>query len=193
MSRWQQVLDEIRAHQTEIMRERPYKDIGLVPNPGASIGAIAAVEQRLGSPLPDSYREFLVWYDGWPRFYEGASLLGTASLGVRQYDEWVQQVFNAAETPVLDQGPPTSRTRRRPLIPFGVDMQGTTIFAFDASTRLPDGELAVVAWVNEIGLRFDGFEDFLDSVQAWLRAEVEATSSSSRAPEAAAGPVQRSA
>jgi hypothetical protein len=72
-------------------------------------------------------------------------------------------------------------------------MQGTTIFAFDASTRLPDGELAVVAWVNEIGLRFDGFEDFLDSVQAWLRAEVEATSSSSRAPEAADGPVQRSA
>jgi hypothetical protein len=77
MSRWQELLEEIRAHQMEIMRERPFKDIGLVPNPSASLVAVQAVEERLGMPLPDSYLAFLCTHDGWPRFYEGASLRGS--------------------------------------------------------------------------------------------------------------------
>jgi hypothetical protein len=122
--------------------------------------------------LPDSYLAFLCTHDGWPRFYEGASLLGTANLGVRRYDDLVQAVFQAAETPVPDQGPPSSYRRPlRQLIPFGVDLQGTTMFAFDSRTRSESGEMRVVAWVNEIGLTFDGFEDFLEGVLDWVRAE----------------------
>ena len=65
---------------------------------------------------------------------------------------------------------------RRPLIPFGVDLQGTTMFAFDQSQVGPNGELAVIAWVSEIGLTFQGFDDFLVTVLEWLtldRAEVQ--------------------
>lgn len=172
MSRWQELLDEIRAHHADIMRERPFKDIGLVPNPGASLAAIQAVERRLGAPLPDSYLAFLCTHDGWPRFFEGASLLGTANLGVRRYDDLIQAVCQAAETPVPDQGPPSSfRRPLRRLIPFGVDLMGTTLFAFDASTKNADGEMRVVAWVNEIGFTFDSFEDFLVGVCEWVRAE----------------------
>src|SRR6186713_915757 len=169
MTEWRDRLEQIRRAQTEIMRTRPYKDFGLVPNPGASESAIATAEARIGVRLPKSYREFLAVHDGWPRFYDGATLLGTANLGRREYEEVVQAVFRSAETPVPDIGPPSSRRMlRRPLIPFGVDLQGTTMFAFDQSQVGPDGEMAVIAWVSEIGLTFQGFGDFLTSVHEWL-------------------------
>lgn len=169
MTEWLETLDQIRSAQTEIMRTRPYKDFGLVPNPGASGSAIAAAEARIGVTLPTSYREFLSLYDGWPRFYEGATLLGTANLGRREYEEVVQSVFRSAETPVPDIGPPSSRrVLRRPLIPFGVDLQGTTMFAFDRNQVGPNGELAVIAWVSELGLTFQGFDEFLSNVLEWL-------------------------
>ena len=70
--RWRALLSEIRAVQTEIMRTAPYRDAGLVPNPGASETKIEQAERRIGRPLPPSYREFLLENNGWPRFFEGA-------------------------------------------------------------------------------------------------------------------------
>lgn len=173
MTAWRDNLIRIKAAQTEIMRTRPYKDFGLVPNPGASDGAIAAVEARLGGRLPPSYHEFLTTHDGWPRFYDGATLLGTANLGRREYEDVVESVFRSAETPVPVVGPPSSRRPvRRPLIPFGVDLQGTTMFAFDRAQPSRRGELAVIAWVSEIGLTFRDFEEFLDNVVEWLELDV---------------------
>src|SRR5690606_28976352 len=122
-----------------------------------------------GRRLPRTYCEFLAQHDGWPRFYEGASLLGTANLGRRDYEAMVQAVFQAAETPVPVVGPPiSSRMRKRAMIPFGADLQGTTVFAFDASRPKNGAELPVIAWVGELGLSFSGFEEFLDSVLEWL-------------------------
>jgi hypothetical protein len=169
MTEWRDRLEQIRRAQTEIMRTRPYKDFGLVPNPGAAESAIATAEARIGVRLPKSYREFLAVHDGWPRFYEGATLLGTANLGRREYEDVVQAVFRSAETPVPDVGPPSSRrVVRRPLIPFGVDLQGTTMFAFDRNQASANGELAVTAWVSELGLTFPTFDDFLTNVLDWL-------------------------
>ena len=169
MTEWRDRLEQIRRAQTEIMRTRPYKDFGLVPNPGAAEAAIATAEARIGVRLPRSYREFLAVHDGWPRFYEGATLLGTANLGRREYEDVVQAVFRSAETPVPDIGPPSSRrVVRRPLIPFGVDLQGTTMFAFDRNQPGSNGELAVIAWVSELGLTFPSFDDFLTNVLDWL-------------------------
>ena len=48
MTEWRDRLEQIRRAQTEIMRTRPYKDFGLVPNPGASESAIATAEARIG-------------------------------------------------------------------------------------------------------------------------------------------------
>jgi hypothetical protein len=56
------------------------------------------------------------------------------------------------------------------LIPFGVDLEGTTMFAFDRRSG-EAGEMRVVAWVNELGFTFDGFEDFLEGVLEWVRSE----------------------
>src|SRR5690606_1777891 len=99
MANWREKLEKIKNAQIEIMRSEPYKDFGLVPNPAASDAAIAVAENRLGVELPASYRAFLRLYDGWPRFYEGASLLGTANLGRREHQDVVQSVLQAAETP----------------------------------------------------------------------------------------------
>lgn len=173
MARWQALLKNIREDQTEIMRIAPFRDVGLVPNPPASSVAIAAAEERLGRELPPSYRAFLAQHDGWPRFFEGATLLGTANLGKRCYEEAARATFDAAETPVADLTPP-SRFRPRVLIPFGIDLQATTLFAFNPAVTDVDGEFEVIAWVNEIGLRRGSFEDFLEMVAELCDTELHA-------------------
>ena len=119
------VLSRIRTVHAEILRVAPFRDMGLVPNPGASLRKIKKAEERLGRPLPPSYRAFLSRHDGWPRFFEGATLLGTDALGKPNYEELARAAFEAAETPVPDLGPP-SRSRRTSIIPFGIDAQATT-------------------------------------------------------------------
>lgn len=157
------LLVQIREVHTEISWLEPYRDLGLIPNPAASEVAIARVEERLARPLPPSYRAFLKRHDGWPRFLDGASLLGTANLGLRQYEDLARAAFEAAETPVPELGPPT-RPRARALIPFGADLEGTTLFAFNPAVTRSDGEYEVIAWVNELGVRQPSFEAFLEFV-----------------------------
>ncbi|HET7542458.1 MAG TPA: SMI1/KNR4 family protein [Polyangiaceae bacterium] len=172
MANFSGLLRRTKELQTEILRLAPYRDIGLVPNPGASASAIAAVEARIAQPLPPSYREFLAVHDGWPRFFEGATLLGTANLGKRMYEDMARAAFEAAETPVPHLSPP-ARAQRAPIVPFGIDLQGTTIFAFNPSVTSADGECEVVAWVNEIGVRRESFTDFLEFVVEMCEAELE--------------------
>lgn len=157
------LLVKIREIHTEISWLSPYRDLGLIPNPAASSLAIARAEKRLRRPLPPSYRAFLARHDGWPRFYDGASLLGTANLGHRKYEDLARAAFEAAETPVPDLGPPR-RPRARALIPFGADLEGTTLFAFNPTVVQPDGEYEVIAWVNELGIRQPSFAAFLDFI-----------------------------
>jgi hypothetical protein len=171
MSDFRKLLAEILDAQRAIMRLAPYRDFGLRPNPGASERAVRAAEQRLGRALPPSYREFLLQHDGWPRFYDGATLLGTASLGVRSYEEAARATFEAAETPVPDLGPP-SKSKPRLLIPFGIDRQATTLFVFNPANTQATGEMEVIAWINEIGLRRSGFSDFLEMILELARAEL---------------------
>jgi SMI1 / KNR4 family (SUKH-1) len=172
MTGFRQSLNRIRAAQSDIRELVPYRDIEVVPNPGASPQAIALAEERLGRTLPASYRAFLLEHDGWPRFFEGASLLGTATLGKRFYEDIARGVFEAAETPVPDLGP-LSRPAPRIIVPFGADLQGTTLFAFNPTVCDPRGEWEVVAWVNELGVRRDNFEEFLEFVAELCESELE--------------------
>lgn len=157
------LLIKIRETHTEISRQTPYRDLGLIGNPAASELAIARAEIRLRRALPPSYRAFLSRHDGWPRFFDGASLLGTAHLGHRKYEDLARAVFEAAETPLPDLGPP-SRPRAQKLIPFGADLEGTTLFAFNPEVASADGEYEVIAWINEIGVRQPSFYAFLEFI-----------------------------
>lgn len=163
------LLRQIQRAQSRIMKLAPFRDIGLEPNPPASDAAIAVAEARLGVPLPAAYKAFLRQHDGWPRFWEGATLLGTASLGRRDYEDLARSILLATETPTTEAvTAPSSRNQppRPALVPFGIDVQGTTLFAFE-------GGEAVVAWVNEIGLRRESFDDFLESILELAEAELE--------------------
>lgn len=157
------LLIRIREIHTEISWLSPYRDLGLIPNPAASALAVKRAEKRLRRALPPSYRAFLQLHDGWPRFFDGASLLGTATLGHRKYEDLARAAFEAAETPVPDLGPPR-RPRARSLIPFGADLEGTTLFAFNPAVVTPEGEYEVIAWVNELGVRQPSFAAFLEFI-----------------------------
>jgi hypothetical protein len=166
-----ELIRRIREVHTQIAWLAPARDLGLIPNPRASAIALSRVEARIKRPLPPSYRQFLQLHDGWPRFFEGATLLGTATLGHRRYEDLARVVFEAAETPVPEVGPP-SRPRTRTLIPFGADLEGSTLFAFDPQVRRADGEYEVIAWVNELGVRLESFAGFLEFVLELAEAEL---------------------
>jgi len=155
------LLIKISETHTELSWLQPSRDLGLIPNPAASEVALKRAERRLKHKLPPSYRAFLALHDGWPRFFDGASLLGTANLGHRKYEDLARAAFEAAETPLPELGPPR-RPRARNLIPFGADLSGTTLFAFNPSVTQADGEYEVIAWVNELGVRHPSFLAFLD-------------------------------
>lgn len=170
---WPALVARLRDVQTEVQRLAPFRDIGLVPNPGASEAAIEAAEKRLGFALPPSYREFLRHHDGWPRFFDGATLLGTDALGARRYDDLCRAAFEAAETPVPDIGPPLRRRLPR-MIPFAADAEATTLFAFDPNSRSESGECEVIAWINEVGVRSTSFAEFLELLIELGESELEA-------------------
>ena len=111
---------------------------------------------RLGRKLPPSYRDFLAFSDGWTNFFNGASLLGTGDLG---------------RTGQLDANHGRLLQRGR-LLPFGADRTGASLFAFDTSMRLGDGELSVVAWVGGLGIDCRCFTSFLATVLQLCRAEL---------------------
>lgn len=164
--RWRSLLSSIRAVQMELKRRAPERPIGLSGNPAAPESAIVVAELRLGRRLPTSYREFLAFSDGWPRFFENADLLGTGDIGRHPLDAATERAL--------------SKDR---LLPFGADRNGTSLFAFDTSVRLGDGELPVVAWVGGLGLDCRCFSSFLATVLQLCRAELAALGSEADGPE----------
>jgi hypothetical protein len=155
-ARWLTLLGSIRAIQMELKRREPQRPIGLSGNPSAPESAIMVSELRLGRKLPPSYREFLAFSDGWTSFFNGASLLGTAEIGRLS-------THDSAHERMLAQGR---------LLPFGADRAGASLFAFDTSVRLADGELGVVAWVGGLGIDCRCFTSFLATVLQLCRAEL---------------------
>lgn len=155
-SRWLTLLGSIRAIQMELKRRQPQQPIGLSGNPSAPESAILVAELRLGRALPPSYREFLAFSDGWTHFFNGASLLGTGEIGRAG---WLETNHDR-------------RLARGRLLPFGADPGGASLFAFDTSVRLADGELGVVAWVGGLGIDCRCFTSFLATVLQLCRAEL---------------------
>ena len=170
---WEATLQRIYWVQTELAELCPHREDGLVPNPPADPEGLARAERRIGWKLPPSYRAFLARFDGWNGFFDGATLLGTKDLGKSSYADLAQAAFEAAETPIPAGGPPSSRVRGYPgsLIPFGIDPEGTTLFAFDPETVDESGEMNVVAWIHEFGIRRESFADFLTGVLELCEAD----------------------
>jgi hypothetical protein len=199
---WEETLRRIYWVQTELAELDATRQEGLVPNAPADQDAVTRAERRIGRELPPSYRAFLLQHDGWFGFFDGATLLGTKDLGKASYADLAQAAFEAAETPVPDGGAPWSRVGGRPgdMIPFGIDPSGTTLFTFDPTTTDANGEMGVVAWIHEIGIRSTGFPEFLETILelceadlAMLRALRKAQPKTARAARSRAASTKASA
>jgi hypothetical protein len=151
-SPWAAALAEIRRLNTELRRVHPYRDDGLVPNPPATRVQLAELQARLGFELPPSYQTFLLRHDGWSRFFDGVTLLGTQELG--------QSLHQRAAQVLLDNSLRAPEKRAARLLPFGVDAQMCSVFAFDVNCA--SAEKPVLAWVGELGIRADNFTKLLE-------------------------------
>jgi SMI1 / KNR4 family (SUKH-1) len=173
MDNWKDTIGKIREVKAELASVHPRMGPVIAPPPGAGLRTIAIVERRIGHHLPPSYRAFLHLHDGWPLFFQGASLLGTRELSKPGPFEVTRAAFAAYETPIPEIGPPA-----RPgghidaMIPFGVDPTATTIFAFNPAVTSADGEMEVILWVNELGERASSFTDFLSLVLEILELDL---------------------
>lgn len=179
---WLESMHRIRALKLELARMDPRRGMPIAPPAGASEAAIAGVERRLGMPLPPSYRELLSRHDGWPQLFAGASLLGVRALARGSYMNVGRMVLEHCEdqeargagerdaAPKAVRGPYGARSA---LIPFGIDAAAETVFAWDPEARAPDGELEVILWTNDLGLRLSGLAELLDMVKEMLAAELD--------------------
>jgi hypothetical protein len=173
MDDWKDTICQIRRAKIELAKVDPDLGPAIAPLAGTSLRAISATERKMRRRLPPSYRAFLTQHDGWPMFFQGASLLGTRDLPKTSNASKTRAVFESYETPIPEIGPP-ARPEGRPdaMIPFGIDPKATTIFAFNPAVVRPDGEMEVIMWVNELGERCDSFADFLSMVLEMLSDEL---------------------
>src|SRR6185503_9808824 len=109
--RWQDTVQELRARKLELACIDPRGGMPIIPPPGASEKAVAAVEARLRRPLPPSFRAFLLLHDGWPQLYQGASLLSARHLARGTYEDVTRLVLDEWED--SDARGPFSATRGR--------------------------------------------------------------------------------
>lgn len=173
MEHWKDTIARIRQLKMELAAENPGLGPSMAPPPGAPLRAISTVERRLRRRLPPSYRAFLHEHDGWPLFFQGASLLGTRELSKPSYGDLTRAAFVAYETPIPEMGPPSRpEGRADAMITFGMDPAASTIFAFNPAVTRPDGEMEVIIWVNELGERQESFAEFLSTMLEMLEIDV---------------------
>ena len=140
---------------------------------GATLRAIAASERRIGCRLPQSYRTFLHAHDGFPSLLHGARLFGTGQLGRREDAAMTAAVFAAYHTPLPEIGPPARpEGRSDAMIPFGMDAEGTAIFAWNPAVLRANGEMEIIVWANGLGDRCGGFPEFLTLIHDMLLSEI---------------------
>src|SRR5262245_59385736 len=148
---WYDTVNLIRARKLELAAVDPRAGMPVMPAMRAGERGIAAVERRLRHPLPPSYRAFLAVHDGWPQFYQGASLLGVRHLARGTYDEVTRLVLEEWEAPLAGSArSPRRHVPKHVLVPFGIDARAETIFAFNTACVRRDGEMEIAVWLNEI-------------------------------------------
>lgn len=164
-SRWRNLVGRIRGLQIELRRTGKGQAFGLAGNPGAPASALRIAEMRLALKLPPSYRQFLLFSDGWPSFFEGADLLGTADVGRPSCLDPALQAQGTQPNPLL------SIPGYEHLLPFGASKDGKTLFAFDTRPPRAQGEMPVVAWIGGLGLKLPNFTEFLALVLQLCRTQ----------------------
>jgi hypothetical protein len=127
------------------------------------LSRLAGIEQCYQLKLPPSYREFLLRYDGWPFVFRGASLLSCDQLLNPGLIHSAEVVLERANTPVPAVVTQSGLSwRDDALMPIGMDDSGEILFALDASTAKCTGEMDMLVWIAELGIRLSSFGELFD-------------------------------
>lgn len=192
---WLESIRQIRALRLELARLDPRRGMPVAPPAGAPEHAIDGAERRMGLRLPPSYRALLAQHDGWPQVFAGAGLLGVRPLAHGTYLGVARMVLEENEDTGADPraagGPRIRRGRRAGLVPFGIDPEGETLFAWDTDARREDGEMDVVLWTNGVGMRLPSFPDLLALIADMLSAELDERLDRASIPEMTPQPSSR--
>jgi hypothetical protein len=114
-----------------------------------------SVEERLGRPLPASYRTFLQRHDGWTRFTGDAVVLGSHDHGA----VWVRQRIAALSELFYESGPDPFDRGCFPVV-LGEDAR--TFLVADPGTLRSDGEMDLISYdLTRESKRFPDFIEFL--------------------------------
>ncbi|EYF07334.1 SMI1/KNR4 family protein [Chondromyces apiculatus] len=197
---WLDAIRSIRALKLALARRDPRRGLPVAPPGGASEEAIASAERRMGMRLPPSYRALLAMHDGWPQIFGATGLLGVlpltrgAYLGVAQMmieenegaarPESAQGAGGVASPREMaveggrgqgegDGARSRGRMRAAGLVPFGIDAEAETLFAWDPESVRADGEMEVVVWMSGLGMRLGSFPELLELLVDMLAAELE--------------------
>jgi hypothetical protein len=133
-------IDEVLGALSGLAEFPRYDDVVPTPHPPATDAEIAALERRIGLPLPPSYRQFLQWHNGYDWLaYPGHMLsIQDASPGGRYWDDLKQWKLETAESgygDVLDG-----------LVIAYMDQPNNWAY-LDPNQILPNGEWAVMLHV----------------------------------------------
>ena len=79
MPDWQTMTARLESAKRRLSEEVPgYPWAPQAPRPGCDESGLTAIAELLGSPLDRQHREFLAHCDGWPEFFLGTVLFGSA-------------------------------------------------------------------------------------------------------------------
>jgi len=129
----------------------------------ATLKQIAKLEQRLGKPLPPSYRDFLELHNGWEHFDGDLNLLSVNDQDSDWVKEWLKMLAMAFEE-VGEENP-----FDKGAIPVMLGEGEHRFLILDPRTVRPDGEMDFVKYT--FAEAEDQFEDFTSFLRYDLEVE----------------------
>lgn len=144
-----------------------------LPAVAASTSQVRAVEQQLGYPLDESYRQFLLHANGWPSIYQAVDLFGTDELVGGPQGLHADEAISHLDTSVLEQ----SGVSRESVLPIAVSRHDLDVFVLSTPTSSRPGEVIWFAG-SEID-RFRNFHEYFLAMEDYNRMEVQALKASS--------------
>ena len=118
--------------------------------------ALHALEERLGRPLPPSYRAFLALHDGWAMAFGGADLLSAADVDggrlAERIGRWRRQAIAAGDAGAAH------------AVVVGAHPATATLLWLDPADMTADGEWAVFLDHHGEEGRWAGFAAWLEHI-----------------------------
>lgn len=137
-----------------------------LPELRASEQEIADAEKRLGFRLPEQYRSFLQYANGWQYFYQDVNIFGTGELLVGELHDQAEELLEVAKEvlPPLDYDLDC-------FFPIAASMTQIDLFVIGKVGSLWEGQVIWIA--GDIIDEYESFLEYFRSMVAYNKLEAE--------------------